>query len=979
MDRVCIRVVLAMAGLLILFREPGLHAENVAAGKGEKTRPVVLWASDPVQGGEAVMVLGDGLAGTSRVDVVRLTDGASGRPSGNPLRWAGPAIETKPLQVTDQTIKFVVPGSLAAGLFAARIVGNAEDCVVVLNRPTVTWLVGDEGPRATPGGRLRLFGRCLSPAEECQPTVLLEGEKGSVRIRPDQVGQWTASATLPADIAPGSYRLFFHNGCGAAAGWSAPVPMEIVGPRPWPTRLYNVEDFGVCKDDQHDDTDAIQAALDKAGDDGGGVVFLPRGRYRISATLEVPPNTTLRGQRREWVTLYWPDTDDPPKFLIHGTHRFAVEDLTVYCSNYVHGIGNDVEDSEAGDVHIRRIRVRAVMYRGHLTPDEVNERFKKALKLSTGGGDTIRLRGANLEVVDCDLYGSGRALFLLRPQGARIQRNRLSNGRWGWYCISGADGVVFEENELTGGDLMSTGGGINCLYGVSWSQNVYYTGNRLSLMHGWDREAMTSDAGGGAYAGPLAQADAQSVTLAGDADWGQGRDWGGAAVFVLDGKGMGQYRRIRGWDGRRVTLDRPWQIVPNQSSVVSITMLQRNYYFIDNEFSDAGVAIQLYGSAVGNIMAGNRSQRTGGFHNIGMYYHGYQPSWFIQWLDNEILEGNVYQGGHNQHRLSGEAHLGVIAYPRDRSWTHPLALCTVIRRNTLHNNAHIVVGGSDSPQASPGGLVRDVIVENNRIAHADRGLWVRRDTAGVLLRGNTTEDVRMPVVTWEILEKLRSQQRDRLLAQRDPIAHWSFDRVTGSTVFDESRNHFNARLEGSVEFSPQGVRGRCAVFDGTGNLRVAGGDQLQLSTWTIAAWIKPSSVEGRSGIIAKRTASAPAPFVLSLQDGRLGFEGCNTEGKWTFNFSSEKVVQPGRWQHVAAVVEQGKGVKLYLNGKLIAEKTIDEPLVQTTQDLWIGCDAWGGRPADTTTRGYFLGAMDDVKIWSRGLSETEIAAQARQP
>ena len=136
---------------------------------------------------------------------------------------------------------------------------------------------------------------------------------------------------------------------------------------------------------------------------------------------------------------------------------------------------------------------------------------------------------------------------------------------------------------------------------------------------------------------------------------------------------MGQYRRIVRTDGRRVEVEEPWTLLPDATSTASVTMLQRNYHFIGNDFSDAGVAIQLYGMAIGHVMAGNRSARTGGFHNFGMNYHGIQPSWFHQWLDNEIAEGNTYCGGHDNHLLAGEAHLGVFAMPPSGEWTHPIA------------------------------------------------------------------------------------------------------------------------------------------------------------------------------------------------------------------------------------------------------------------------------------------------------------------
>ena len=50
------------------------------------------------------------------------------------------------------------------------------------------------------------------------------------------------------------------------------------------------------RDGRADDTDAIQRALDQAAErPGGGVVFLPSGRYRISRTLLVWPSVRVFG------------------------------------------------------------------------------------------------------------------------------------------------------------------------------------------------------------------------------------------------------------------------------------------------------------------------------------------------------------------------------------------------------------------------------------------------------------------------------------------------------------------------------------------------------------------------------------------------------------------------------------------------------------------------------------------------------------
>lgn len=58
---------------------------------------------------------------------------------------------------------------------------------------------------------------------------------------------------------------------------------------------FNISDFGAAGDAKADDAPAIQKALDAAGAQGGGVVLLPAGTYRIEGSLNVPSGVTLQG------------------------------------------------------------------------------------------------------------------------------------------------------------------------------------------------------------------------------------------------------------------------------------------------------------------------------------------------------------------------------------------------------------------------------------------------------------------------------------------------------------------------------------------------------------------------------------------------------------------------------------------------------------------------------------------------------------
>lgn len=689
--------------------------------------------------GEAALLVGDGFGDHPRIELTPLDDASDSGPSPVERTEAGMTVE--PLQASDQSVKFLVPARFKPGVYAVRIANEDEAAVGLLNAPTVYWAQGDQGTSAAPGGWIRVFGRCIGQAP-ASAMLRMTSATTSLRLAAAVSTEWEARFVVPADLKPGVYDLHLHNGSGDAGAWRPAGRLEVKAAEAWPDRQFNVREFGATGAGVADDTQAVLAAIKAAGDQGGGVVFFPRGRYLLKEALTVPRFVALRGERRDLVSLFWPDLEQPPLALIQGSNHFALEDLTLYASNYQHLIAGDLQTTAAGEpghVRIQRVTTRALLYIGLKKPETVDQRFRDRLaRFGVGNGDTIRLGGANLVITDNDIYGSARSLYLFQPKGAYVARNQFYNGRWGWYCLSGVDGLIFEDNRITGADLMSTGGGINNLGGTAYSQNVFFARNRLSLMHGWDREAMTSDAGGGLYYGPAKDAMASTLTFATAPTGNRARadGWKGAGVFVLGGKGMGQFAQIDHLDGDVVHLDRAWRVLPDDSSLVTVTGMQQNYLFIDNEFSDASVALQYYGTSINHIASGNQSTRTGGFYNSGMWYHHYQPSWYCQFLDNKILEGNNY---HNSK--STEAFLGTIGRQKSPN-TAPLALVAIHRRNHLHSSAHLEITGGGNP-AAPG--TRDAIIENNVVENADVGLLIDAGVVGVLEHGNLFKQVKEPI------------------------------------------------------------------------------------------------------------------------------------------------------------------------------------------------------------------------------------------
>lgn len=83
------------------------------------------------------------------------------------------------------------------------------------------------------------------------------------------------------------------------------------------TNLFIATDapYGAKGDATTDDTAAIQHALDVAGGSGGGIVFLPPGKYKLLGSLEVPSGVELRGTY-ELRHRVWPGQDGKAKGAI---------------------------------------------------------------------------------------------------------------------------------------------------------------------------------------------------------------------------------------------------------------------------------------------------------------------------------------------------------------------------------------------------------------------------------------------------------------------------------------------------------------------------------------------------------------------------------------------------------------------------------------------------------------------------------------
>jgi len=122
------------------------------------------------------------------------------------------------------------------------------------------------------------------------------------------------------------------------------IVVLLVG-QPLSAGEFNITEYGATPNDQTDDTTAIENALAACGEGGGGTVLVPAGTFILSRRnnespiLEVPPDTTLRGEGTASILKFDPAVNQSNFWrmigapVATGTKNVVIRDLHLDGSN----------------------------------------------------------------------------------------------------------------------------------------------------------------------------------------------------------------------------------------------------------------------------------------------------------------------------------------------------------------------------------------------------------------------------------------------------------------------------------------------------------------------------------------------------------------------------------------------------------------------------------------------------------------------
>jgi hypothetical protein len=197
---------------------------------------------------------------------------------------------------------------------------------------------------------------------------------------------------------------------------------------------------------------------------------------------------------------------------------------------------------------------------------------------------------------------------------------------------------------------------------------------------------------------------------------------------------------------------------------------------------------------------------------------------------------------------------------------------------------------------------------------------------------------------------------------------WSMEEAswngTANEVKDSSSigNH-GQRVDGANTVAG-GKFGRGGNFDGAGDYVKR--DSVTLPTGSVAtaeAWIYPRSYADPTynGIVGWGGRGTNNTFALAIQNsGRPSFAAFGNDFVPTSGITPATL---NAWNHIVAVLN-GKSITLYMNGQSVSGTLVNTPAI-TSINLRIGCLDLAGR--------YFNGIIDEVRIYNRVLTATEIS------
>ncbi len=198
------------------------------------------------------------------------------------------------------------------------------------------------------------------------------------------------------------------------------------------------------------------------------------------------------------------------------------------------------------------------------------------------------------------------------------------------------------------------------------------------------------------------------------------------------------------------------------------------------------------------------------------------------------------------------------------------------------------------------------------------------------------------------------------------LSHKYFYEVT--SIVDGQESDFSYPASVTVSDNPMG---NALSLGGLGYARATDRPSLDMGSQslTIEAWINYDASSDDNAIILDKSVGSQIDYRLEL----TGSGDARTPRFYiystAYSATATEPIPPGEWVHLAGVYDSGN-INIYVNGELAGTRLTSGNTRANNGDLVIGANATGNG-------NFFVGLIDEVRIWSSGKSMFEIRDRHR--
>lgn len=190
-------------------------------------------------------------------------------------------------------------------------------------------------------------------------------------------------------------------------------------------------------------------------------------------------------------------------------------------------------------------------------------------------------------------------------------------------------------------------------------------------------------------------------------------------------------------------------------------------------------------------------------------------------------------------------------------------------------------------------------------------------------------------------------------ALNDSEAYWSFDNV----LTDSSGNGYTLTNNGASS-TANGKIDQAYSYDGTNDYMVTSSTIQPSNTVTYAAWINVTDINMAEGKVIDNDGAGFTGTFIDIVSGDIR---AIYNGNQVLTYSGGT---SNTWHHVVTTYD-GVTIRLYVDGVQRDSQAYSSAISYTGSNIVVGARS-------STSAGYFEGVIDEVGIWSRALSSSEI-------